>query len=270
MTNPNHQFIDLTHFGKIHFVKSGNGPLKVVLLHGWGMTWKTWERFTDLIDPGLCTFYNLDMIGFGDSDKPEIQYTVREMAQVLLEFTHHEEINDPVLCAHSMGVTVSLDAMLNLGLNPIGFIISDSGARSAGSTEMILDKLRNSKDMKPVLSEILRHFFYNVSENELEMFAEESMKSNVQSLIRSLEAISQFDFRLQLHSIDIPTLILYGEYDQNRKLEEMQELEDKIPDSELTVIKEAAHCPMFEKPEVFTLRVEEWIKLKFRSIGPSP
>jgi pimeloyl-ACP methyl ester carboxylesterase len=52
------------------------------------------------------------------------------------------------------------------------------------------------------------------------------------------------------HRIGAPTLTIYGELDR-MVISGMEFLAAKIPGATSTMIPEAAHCPQFERPELF-------------------
>lgn len=54
-----------------------------------------------------------------------------------------------------------------------------------------------------------------------------------------------------LKSIHLPTLVIAGEKDYFFKLEVVEKVAHKIPDSQLEIIKDAGHLPNMEKPKQF-------------------
>ena len=51
--------------------------------------------------------------------------------------------------------------------------------------------------------------------------------------------------------INVPTLLAWTDHDPTSTVEEGRPLQDMIPGSEFTVIKDAGHWPQWEKPEEF-------------------
>ena len=261
-----HFFLTLSNGTNIHYTKIGKGETNIVMIHGWGMTWKTWEKFMlQIVGHNKFTLIAIDLIGFGDSDKPPINYSIRDLSSTLFDFIEGLKLNSYILMGHSMGVTVCMDAIFNLGLNPESVIFVDSGVRSAHSTSEIISKLHHSEVLSEVIREILRTFFLKIGENDLKAFAEETAKTPISILIKTLKSISMFDFSAQLPELKVPALIFYGKYDKNRRLEEANLLKSLIKDSFLAVIDSSAHCPMFEQTEKFTEYLLRWVEGSFRS-----
>ena len=69
--------------GNMHFVKKGAG-YPVVLLHPLGTSVWTWEYVMDAIAQDY-TVYAFDMLGHGDSDKPQRHFNLPDYAKALDE-----------------------------------------------------------------------------------------------------------------------------------------------------------------------------------------
>ena len=55
----------------------------------------------------------------------------------------------------------------------------------------------------------------------------------------------------RLHRIDIPTLLIWGEVDQDVKPSYGETFRDLISNSRMVVIPDAGHSPHVEQPEAF-------------------
>jgi|SRR5215471_18285988 len=69
---------------KIHYLEAGSGPV-VILLHGLGGDATNWVQTI----PALAARYHVfvpDQVGFGQSDKPLIDYRVSTLVDFLDEF----------------------------------------------------------------------------------------------------------------------------------------------------------------------------------------
>lgn len=246
----------------MHYAKSGEGSISIILNHGWGMSWRVWQRLLEIVDPLKYTVYAMDITGFGDSDKPIIQYSIDNLTNSLIEFVHSLGIKRPIIGGHSMGATFCLEAVITKRLNVSGLIIADSGSRSAHRTGELISSLKTTDNRDEVLRKIVRTFFYHITEEELVSFVSDALKATDGSLIGSLEGISNFYYDPYIGSIPVPALVFYGEHDNNRSFNEVKSLHERIPSSELVVISDAGHCPMYEQPVVFTQALEKWLARK--------
>jgi pimeloyl-ACP methyl ester carboxylesterase len=64
----------------------------------------------------------------------------------------------------------------------------------------------------------------------------------------------------QLSVIQCPTLVIAGDQDRLRKLEELMELQKGIPHSKLSVIKDCGHMIPFEQAGLLGPMISAWVK----------
>jgi pimeloyl-ACP methyl ester carboxylesterase len=102
-----HHFADVNGIF-IHYVKQGNGPRLVVLLHGFPEFWYSWRY----VIPALSEQYTVvapDMRGFNDSDKPDgveaykTEYVIKDI-KGLVEYLGFEKA---VIVGHDWGGAVA-------------------------------------------------------------------------------------------------------------------------------------------------------------------
>ena len=88
---------------------SGSGQ-PVVLLHGIGRTGQTWQRVTEALGHLPYRLVALDLLGFGESPKPNWpQYNTEDHAQAVIASIERLRTRQPViLVGHSMGCLVSV------------------------------------------------------------------------------------------------------------------------------------------------------------------
>ena len=64
-----------------------------------------------------------------------------------------------------------------------------------------------------------------------------------------------------LRGVRVPTLVLCGAEDRLCPLERHQLMRDLIPNAEMVVIKDAAHLPTLEKPELTNIALNDWLNI---------
>jgi proline iminopeptidase len=71
--------------------------------------------------------------------------------------------------------------------------------------------------------------------------------------------LKNYDRTDHLDELKIPVLIIIGEYDEARP-QTMKKFQQKIPNSELIVIPDAAHATMADQPELYVKALREYLE----------
>jgi haloalkane dehalogenase len=96
---------------KMAYVDEGSGDVGTpvaLLLHGNPTSSYLWRKVIPHIAPRTRCIAP-DLIGFGDSDKPDIPYRVEDHARYLQAFIEALQLNDVVLILHDWGSALGLD-----------------------------------------------------------------------------------------------------------------------------------------------------------------
>lgn len=88
-----------------HCVQAGAGP-PVLMLHGWPETWYCWRHLIPAVAASR-TVYAPDLLGWGESDKPEGDYSVPAMVRRLKGFLDALGIERATLVGHDWGGILS-------------------------------------------------------------------------------------------------------------------------------------------------------------------
>ena len=81
----------------------GDGPAKVVVIHGWFWDHRVFAPVFDCLDGDRFTFAFLDIRGYGRSDKPATPFSLKEMADDVLGVCRDEGVNEAILGGVSVG-----------------------------------------------------------------------------------------------------------------------------------------------------------------------
>jgi pimeloyl-ACP methyl ester carboxylesterase len=103
-----------TPSGRFHAVFAGDGE-PLILVHGYSVevnSWRTWERNIDGLGENFRV-YALDLLGYGESDKPEPRLDAQEEANALLQLLDAVKIDRADFIGLSWGGMIVQDIALD-------------------------------------------------------------------------------------------------------------------------------------------------------------
>lgn len=255
---------------KIAYYDLGSGPT-IVLVHGFASQ----ARFDwgNVLLP-LSKHYRvlaMDQIGWGQSGKPAIDYSIQTFVDFLGEFLRALKVEHFSLAGESMGGWVVADytiealAATNTGTyalpKPERLILSDA----AGHTSM---HTNGPAQVQGTLADAagIAIVFYDKSRVTPEFVREAwamKMKANdgnTQRSLRSNPMLDQETVADKLAAITVPTLVVWGAEDELVPLADGQDYAAKIPHARLIVVPRSGHCPATERPDAFVAAVNEFLQ----------
>ncbi len=87
-------------------VDKGSGDV-LVLLHGLGNNYNSWKYVLEELDYTKNRVVAVDLLGFGNAPKPEVDYTPEDHAKAVLATLDALDIQQCTLVGHSMGCVVA-------------------------------------------------------------------------------------------------------------------------------------------------------------------
>jgi len=93
---------------KINYQSLGNDTAPLMLfVHGWRKSWQAWEDAMRLLS-SRYRCYALDLIGHGESEKPDCRHTISQFVELGKDFCHELNITRAIVMGHSMGGQIAL------------------------------------------------------------------------------------------------------------------------------------------------------------------
>ncbi len=80
-----------------------------------------------------------------------------------------------------------------------------------------------------------------------------------ETYIDVMKAIFEIDFRNELATVRVPTLVLWGECDEVTPIEHSRQIADGIPGAVLKTIPDAGHIANVDQPEAFNRHLGEFL-----------
>ncbi|MBN8193530.1 alpha/beta hydrolase [Bacillus sp. NTK074B] len=231
-----------------------------VLLHGFLSSTFSFRRLTPLLKENYNVI-SIDLPPFGNSGKNNrFIYSYDNLANTVIALLHQLKVSNVHLMGHSMGGQIALNVMKKApSLVEKGVLLCSSGYLKRMNWPVTLlsrmpffhlyvklwltrSGVRNNlenvvHDASMIDDEMM--FGY------LKPFLEDDIFKALTRMIRDREGDLSVN---QLHNIQTPCLLVWGEHDRVVPLSTGLRLKQDIPNSKLVVLKETGHLVPEEKP----------------------
>lgn len=245
---------------KIHYEVSGEG-FPLVLIHANPFDRRLWLYQA----AHFSTFFkiiNVDLRGYGYSDKPEVATSIVQMAEDVVGVCRQEGVQETIVAGISVGGVIALQLGLDhpeifKALILVG-CSSGPGARyqeriegyAAGLEKYHAQHLEAlvSKDFSA--SKLGRYLLSN--------FTDWDQRLNAVSIVEIFKALQYRDVTNRLGELKMPVLVINGEFDNS--LPRSREMAQKISGAVHRAIPGAGHACCLEDPTTFDEVVIEFMK----------
>ncbi|MEH7344749.1 alpha/beta hydrolase [Bacillus sp. JJ1532] len=198
---------------------------------------------------------SFDLRGHGDSEKPEhVDYTIEKFSEDLRKLMESLNITSAVLVGLSMGGAIVQRFALDHPNLVRALILVGTTAYGLGPMVQAKNVINRIDEIgiEEASKEVIRHSFSSTTSQSVVKWAEnEVIKTPKHVAKQAIRSLDSFDVRQEIHSLNIPTMIIVGEEDDITPVKESEYLYDNIKGSELYIISKAAHFPMLEQPFEF-------------------
>ena len=242
----------------IRYLEDGPSDCKtLILLHGIGASAERWSR----VIPTLSRDYRViapDIIGFGYSDKPVVEYTMDFFIDFFESFLDNLGISEASIIGSSLG----------------GHIATEFAIRFPHMVEklVLVSPAGMMRKSTPTLDKYIMAALYPEYQRVYEVFSEMVYDSNTINQETLMDFVNRMNLpnakyafmstlsgiryapRLtgRLSNITAPTLLMWGENDTTIPLAEYGHQYNEIPNmEELVVIKKCGHIAPIERPATF-------------------
>ena len=248
---------------KIRYLEEGTSKNTLILLHGLGASAERWEDVIPLFAKKFRVIVP-DLIGFGYSDKPSIDYTTDYFAEFMSKFVEKVGIKEMSIIGSSLGGQIAAEFIINQNadvkklvlVSPSGVMKHSTPALNAyisaalyPNTDSALNAFQAMSGRKKIDEKIVSGF--------IERMQLPNAKMAFMSTLLGLSNSKVVTEKLQL--ITIPTLIVWGENDPVIPIEYAQSFISGINDCRFYKMIGCAHTPYVEKPEKFFQIVADFL-----------
>jgi pimeloyl-ACP methyl ester carboxylesterase len=251
-----------TVFGRtIKYYDVGSGP-PLLLIHGLGGDADEWAFCFEPLSRSHRVLA-LDLLGFGRSDKPLIEYTIAGLVEVVERFRKTLSIERPTLIGSSLGGWIAAAFALKHPDSIAKLVLADSAGIWASLNELGMDPhILTRAHMREVFDRVF-HDKRLATEELVDLAYEQHLARGdgytIASLIRNIgDGGERLDSTIG--GITVPALILWGQQDEIIPLAAGELTHQLIHGSELVVIPECGHVPALEKPAEFVQHVSRFLE----------
>jgi pimeloyl-ACP methyl ester carboxylesterase len=251
---------------RIAFERKGEG-LPLVLLHSALSDSRAWRRQLDELSDEF-TVVAWDAPGCGRSADPPETFRLPDFADCLAVFIEKIGIEKPHVLGLSFGSGLALELYRRHSGIPRSLTLASAYAGWKGSLppDVVEERLRQGlqqSELSPgqVVEMWMPTLFTRLVPSEVVSESAAIMSQFHPAGMRSmLFAFAEADLRDVLPTIEVPTLLLYGEADQRSPLEIARNMHAMIPRSRLVIIPGVGHESNLEAPEIFNIEVRSFLR----------
>ncbi|WP_123538375.1 alpha/beta fold hydrolase [Halosimplex salinum] len=251
-----------------YYEVSGNGP-PIVFIHGalsdHSAAAQQLEAFSD-----RYTAIAYDLRGHGNTTNPQhAPYSIDLLAEDLHRFITEMGLERPVLCGVSMGGMIA-QVYASRYPDPLSaLVLADTFSPAFLGRR---DRIERSSLMN-AMAGLIRLVGYNRAKGLVLWFGRKLERNQTTSLrphafpdmdttdaVNALKAVAGFHTTdIDLTSITVPTLILYGEHETSIISRHAPTLSAQIPDATIQEVPDAGHASPWDNPEFFNSTIQTFI-----------
>lgn len=276
----------------IKYTVHGEGT-PLILVHGFGASIGHWRKNIPVLAEAGYRVFAIDLLGFGNSDKPALGYTVDLWETLLYDFWQTHVRLPAVFVGNSIGGLLTLMMLANhKDAAQAGVLLNCAGGLNHRPEELnpplrlimgVFTQLVSSKWLGPfVFNRVrqkhrirgsLKQVYGNreaITDELIDMLYQPACDSGAQKVFASIVTAPAGPRPVELlPSIHQPLLVLWGENDPWTPIKgaEVYRRLSEDPNAPLSVtfqsIPKTGHCPHDERPEIVNSAMLKWLNEKF-------
>jgi pimeloyl-ACP methyl ester carboxylesterase len=246
--------------------EQGEGPA-VLFVHGYPLDRTIWRDQVGALEGFRCIA--VDLRGMGQSDAPDLGYSMPIYAADLAALLDVLGVDDVVLCGLSMGGYVALEFLRQWRARVRGLVLMDSRAdadapevRRARDAAAATARERGAGAIADaMLPKMLAPATLSRRPDVAERVRALMSSTPVAGIVGALAAMRDREESVSLLSTlaGVPTLVVVGEADILTPPDQARAMAEAIPGGRLALIPGAGHLPPMEQPEATTASLREFL-----------
>lgn len=254
----------------VYYESYGSGDTAILLIHGWGMSGRTWDHVTPALVAAGHRVLLIDHRGCGQSDKDFTDLSIAAIAGDVVALVQSLELASVVLNGWSLGGAVAVEAARQLGGACAGLVLTGGAtpiyvqkpdfphggteADMAGTLEALaadrvnfLQGLSQAVCAKDV-GENIEHWFWQI-------FLEASPLSGV-----TLGELAELDQREILAALEVPILSFVGSEDGFVAPPICRWVGEHCENARVVEFEGVGHAPFIEEKQAYFDALQDFLQ----------
>lgn len=254
---------------RIHYLTAGQGSNTLIFIHGWACNAGFWrEQIPAFADKARLVL--IDLPGHGESDKPDVDYTMAYFAESVLTVMSDAKVEKAILVGHSMGAPIICQAYAKAPEKVAGLVAVDGFLRRPKVNAEQADTMAapyRKPEYRDQLKQMVGFMFPNAGTEALRDRVSDEMAKTPQHVMASAMG-EMFNLKRpawDLAKVEVPIMSI------NAKTPMWTENYEKYVHSlsaktDYRLIEGTGHFVMLEKPDEFNTTLIEMLR-KFDLLG---
>jgi pimeloyl-ACP methyl ester carboxylesterase len=257
----------------------------LVLIHGFGASIGHWRKNIPILAQAGYQVFALDLLGFGGSDKPALDYTLDLWVELISDFWAANIRQPAVFVGNSIGGLLCLMVLANhpelaaggVLLNPAGGLnhrpeefnlplrmVMGTFTKLVGSKRFggwLFERIRQKSRIRNSLKQVYRDPDA-ITDELIDLIYEPSCHPGAQQVFASILTAPAGPRPIDLFpKIQAPLLVLWGEADPWTPIAGAKIYQNLIDthNVEFVAIPHTGHCPHDERPEIVNPLITNWL-----------
>ena len=235
---------------RVHYLNYGKGDAALVLIHGWTMNVDNWrDQIPDFANRSRVLA--IDLPGHGQSDKPQVSYTMDYFARAVEAVMRDAKVKRGVLVGHSMGTPVARQFYRKYPEKTLAIVIVDGVLRPLGDKAMMDQMIAGFRGPKyqEVIIQMLTQMKGGLAAEAMERIKTTSLSTPQNVAVSAMEGMADPAIWGE-DKINVPVLAIMAKnpfFPPN-----IEELSRGIaPNMDFRMWDSVGHFVMMEKPKEF-------------------
>jgi 3-oxoadipate enol-lactonase len=250
-----------------HCVSEGReGAPALVFINSLGTDLRIWDRVVPSF-AGRFRVIRYDKRGHGLTDIPPVPYTIADYSRDLVGLLDRLAIGDAIVCGLSIGGMIAQELAATHPARVRALILCDTGTK-IGTPAMWEERIAvvQSAGLDALAAPSLERWFTKDFRRrrsvEAREYANMLLRTPREGYVGACFALRDADLSARAGSIRKPALALCGDQDIATPPDLVESLARAIPNGRFALIKEAAHLPCIEQPEILARLIMEFLEEK--------